>query len=220
MKRLIFAAVLLLSFTMANAQFNFGLKAGYNSSLSFSNIGNVADGTYNFDDVKAEMWNSFHAGLFTRIYFNKLYVEPELLYSVQKTDYQITIQDAALGQIDVQKFVNISTVDVPLLVGYQLLDLKIANLRAFAGPKLRFNAGSSLDFQNVTGGNFDLSNLQRDIKDAALGFEIGAGIDVLMFALDARYNLIGNMYETNINQISLENLPSSTFVVSLAWKIF
>ena len=222
MKKLIFIAVLLLSFTAANAQLNFGIKAGYNSPLTFDNVSSVGNGGYDLSSVKSEMWNNFHAGLFARVFFGKMiYIQPELLYSIQKKEYKIGITDALNPSgITLDKFANVSTVDVPLLVGVKLIDLKIVNLRVFAGPKLRFNAGSSLDFKNVTGGTFDTSTLLTDVKKAQVGLEVGAGVDVLMFALDARYNLIGDMYTTKVKDLSLQNLPSNTFVISLGWKLF
>src|ERR1035437_6638078 len=144
MKKFIIAAVLLLIVSFTYAQFNFGIKAGYNSSLSFSNVNSVVTGAYNLDNVKAEVWNNFQAGVFARIGFNKVYFQPELLYSIQKKDYTLTLNDAVNKNVSVDKLVNISTVDVPLLLGYKILDLKILNVRAFAGPKLRFDAGSTL----------------------------------------------------------------------------
>ena len=178
MKKLIFIAVLLLSFTAANAQLNFGIKAGYNSSLTFDNVSSVGNGGYDLSSVKSEMWNNFHAGLFARVFFGKMiYIQPELLYSIQKKEYKIGITDALNPSgITLDKFANVSTVDVPLLVGVKLIDLKIVNLRVFAGPKLRFNAGSSLDFKNVTGGTFDTSTLLTDVKKAQVGLEVGAGV--------------------------------------------
>jgi hypothetical protein len=220
MKKLLVSTVLLLTFTVTYAQLNFGIKAGYNSLLTFDNISSVGNGSYNLSTVQAEMWNNFQAGLFARIGFGKvIYVQPELLYSIEKKNYQVTFQDVTAGNVTLDKFANISTVDVPILLGAKLLDLKLLNLRVFAGPKLRFNAGSTFDFQNITGGNFDTSKIVSDVKAANLGLEVGAGIDVLMFALDVRYNLIGDMYTTKIGDINLQNLPSNTFVISLGWKI-
>ncbi|NDP20155.1 MAG: PorT family protein [Paludibacter sp.] len=221
MKKILIVAVLLLSFSFAKAQLNFGIKAGYNSSLSLSNASSLTNGGYDLKSVQAEIWNNFHAGFFARVGFgNMIYFQPELLYSIQKRNYQVSFEDAVAGNITLDKFANISTVDVPLLVGVKLLDLKVANVRAFAGPKLRFNNGSSLEFDKVSGGNFNMSTIKKDIKDAQLGLEIGAGIDVLMLALDVRYNLIGDMYTTKIGDVNLQNLPSNTFVISLGWKIF
>ena len=217
MKKFIIAAVLLLSVSFTYAQFNFGIKAGYNSSLSFSNVNSVVTGAYNLDNVKAEVWNNFQAGVFARIGFNKVYFQPELLYSIQKKDYILTLNDAVNKNVSVDKLVNISTVDVPLLLGYKILDLKILNVRAFAGPKLRFDACSTLGYTKLTGGNFDANSLLSDVKKAQLGLDMGVGVDLLMLTLDVRYNLIGNMYDAKLSDF---NLPSSTFVISLGWKIF
>ena len=221
MKKLFLIAALLLSVSLTYAQFNFGIKAGYNSSLSFSNVSSVTNGTYNLNSVQNELWNDFHAGLFARVGLGKkLYIQPELLYNIQKKNYNLTIQDAISGQVTLNKIANINTVEVPILVGYKLLDLKILNLRAFAGPDIKFNAGSTLDFNNITGGNFDTKKLVSDIKAANLGLQIGAGVDVLMFALDVKYTLINDMYTTKLANVSLTNLPPSTFVISLGWKLF
>ena len=203
MKKLFLIAVLLLSVSLTYAQLNFGIKAGYNSSLSFSNVSTVTNGTYNLNSVQNELWNDFHAGLFARVGLGKkLYIQPELLYNIQKKNYNLTIQDAISGQVTLNKIANINTVEVPILVGYKLLDLKILNLRAFAGPDIKFNAGSTLDFNNITGGNFDTKKLVSDIKAANLGLQIGAGVDVLMFALDVKYTLIGDMYTTKLANVS------------------
>lgn len=220
MKKLIISAVLLLFVTFTYAQLNFGIKAGYNSSLTFQNASSVTNGGYDLNSVKAEMWNNFQAGLFARVGFGKIYFQPELLYSIQKKNYNVSFIDAVQGNVTLNKMANISTVDVPLLVGYKLLDLKIINLRVFAGPKLRFDANSSLGYNNITGGNFNTSSLVTDAKKAQLGFDLGAGVDVLMLSLDVRYNMIGDMYTTKFSSINLQNLPANTFVISLGWKIF
>jgi hypothetical protein len=220
MKKFIFTAVLLLSVTLGYAQFNFGVKAGYTSSLSLSNLGSVTNGSYNLNSVQGEMWNNFHAGIFARVGFGKIYVQPEVLYAIGKKNYQLTPKNAITG-VTVDKFVTISTVDVPLLLGYKLLDLKVVNLRAFAGPKLRLNAGSPLAFENLsTIGGVTADKLEATVKAAQVGLEAGVGVDVLMFTLDARYNLIGDMYTTKINSLSLTNMPISNFVISVGYKLF
>ncbi|HEY6914075.1 MAG TPA: porin family protein [Paludibacter sp.] len=222
MKKMIFMAVLLLSVSTMFAQLNFGIKAGYNSSLGLNNLSSVSSGDYNLNSVKSELSNGFHMGLFARLGFDKIYFQPELLYAMGKKDYTITFQEVQSNNVTYDKIVNISTVDVPLLLGYKLLDLKIANLRVFAGPKFRFNAGSSLDFKNITNSNNSptLPDLERDIKAAQLGLEAGVGVDVLMFTLDARYNIIGDMYQTKLNSLTIDNIPANTFVISLGWKLF
>ena len=221
MKKIIFAAVLLLSVSFVSAQVNFGIKAGYNSSLTLDNIGSVQTGEYNLSSVKSELNNGFHMGAFGRLFFDKVYIQPELLYSLQKKEYEFTIQDAINPDIDVEKYVTFSTVDIPLLIGYKLLDLKVANLRVFAGPKFRLDAGSQVSFTNLTSGDpldaADVEALKGEIKNSQIGLEFGAGIDVLMFTLDARMNVINSLHTA-----TWQTKPdlNSNFVISLGWKIF
>ncbi|MEI6554579.1 MAG: porin family protein [Paludibacter sp.] len=224
MKKVLFTAVLLLGFSLSQAQFHLGVMAGYNSSLTLNNLGDVTNGTYNLTSVGNEIWNDFHAGLFARIPLGKaVYIQPELLYSIQKKNFQLGIPDVLSGgkNITVDRLANFSTVDVPILLGLKILDLKIINLRAFAGPMLRFDAGSTLSFQNLTSGSsFDTKSLVNEVQKANLGLEAGLGVDVLMFALDLRYNLIADMYKNPISSSSLTSIPANTIVVSLGWKLF
>ena len=220
MKKLILAAVLLLSVSFTQAQLNFGIKAGYNSSLGINDLGSVTNGSYNYNSAKAELSNGFQAGVFLRM-GSKVYFQPELLYAMGKKNYDMSVKDGnntIIGTFN--KNVTVSTVDVPLLLGYKLLDLKVANLRVFAGPKLRFNTGSTLEFSNVTGGGFNINDFQKDVKAAQLGLEAGFGVDVLMLSLDFRYQVINDMYQTKLQNVTIDNIPANTFVISLGWKIF
>ena len=221
MKKLIIAAALLLTVSYASAQLNFGIKAGYNSSLGINDLGSVTSGSYNYKSAKAELSNGFQAGAFLRLGFNKLYFQPELLYAMGKKNYNMTVtnsDNSIAGTFD--KNVKVSTVDVPLLLGFKVLDLKLANVRVFAGPKLRFNAGSTLDYSNITGGGFNTADLQKDVKAAQLGLEAGFGVDVLMLSLDFRYQVINDMYQTKLKDLTIDKIPANTFVISLGWKIF
>ncbi len=114
--------------------------------------------------------------------------------------------------------IKINSIDIPILVGYKLIDMKVVKLRAFAGPIFRFNVGSSIDFKNLSA-HLNPDDFKQDIKDARIGLQAGVGIDVLAFSLDVRYNIIGSMYETSFADIKKDGIPASTFIFSLGWKI-
>ena len=103
--------------SLAHSQLNFGIKAGYNSSLSLSNMSSVSNGSYDLNSVKSEMWNNFHVGVFGRAFISSFFIQPEVLYSVNKKEYEITIQDVNNQDVKLDKFLDISTVDIPLLLG-------------------------------------------------------------------------------------------------------
>jgi len=217
MKKIIIAAVFLLSISTAYAQLDFGVKAGYTSSISTDNLASIGT-SYTLNSVQSEMWNNFHAGVFARVSLSKgLYLQPELLYAIGKKNYPLTPTVAVTG-VDYNNYVTFSTVDIPLLLGYKVLDLKVANFRVFAGPKIRLNAGSQASFDNLSK-KIDGATLIGEVKAAQLGLEGGVGIDMLKFTLDARYNLIGDMYKTTLNTTAIKNIPASTFVISLGWKL-
>lgn len=219
MKKIILVAVLLFSISVAYSQFNLGIKAGYSSSLGVDNLKSGSLGGYNVNTANAELSNNFHAGAFARLSMLGFYFQPELLYAMGKKDYKIGYKDVNSADKVFSKSVTLSTVDIPLLIGYKLLDLKVVNARVFAGPKLRFNAGSQLTNTAISGA-LTQTQMEVEAKAAQLGLEAGFGVDVLMFTLDARYNLIGDLYKTKINASTLENAPVSTFVISLGYKLF
>ena len=78
------------------------------------------------------------------------------------------------------------------------------------------NAGSTLDFKTLTSGaTIDKTQLIGEFKKASVGMEVGAGVDLLMFTLDARLNLINDVYTAKWQEKPDLN---SNFVISLGWK--
>ncbi len=223
MKRILFSTLFLFFVMIASAQFNLGLKAGYNSSLSLNNLNSLSEGSYDLGNVKAEMWNNFQAGAFARVFINKFYIQPEVLYSIQKKEFDI--KNVIIGDADpknVNTYMDISSVQVPVYLGLKLLDMKVANLRVFAGPKFIMNSGSKLEYKNLTSEEVSASDLAQDFKDSQIDLEAGVGVDVLMFALDAKLNVMQDVAGkiSSVNDLSNVPMPTSTFVISLSWKLF
>jgi len=219
MKRFIYSAVMLFFSVSVFSQIDFGVKAGYNSSVGLDKLSSVTSGNYNVDSIRADVKNNFQLGVFGRLNFGKLYFQPELLYTMGKKEYTVTLEDTQNGPASYDKVVNISNIEVPLLVGYKVIDLiKMVNVRVFAGPKLTFNAGSSLKFENLD--NITIDKLEKDVKNAQLGLEAGLGVDVLKFTLDARFNVIKDMYQTKIQDVTVDDFQANTIVISLGWKLF
>lgn len=222
MKRIIFTLVLIVIALSVSAQFDFGIKAGYNSSLGFSNIDAIGDKTYSLDNVKAEMWNNFHAGIYARVFIKKFYIQPELIYSIQKKEYDMLDVLIDGTATDVNTYMNINSVVVPVFLGYKLLDLKVASLRVFAGPKFILDAGSSLEYKNITSQQVTSAKLAEEFKNSQVDLDAGAGLDILMFSLEAKMNLIQDIVGKIKNGEDLGNIPmpTSNFVISLSWNLF
>jgi hypothetical protein len=123
---------------------------------------------------------------------------------------------------EVNTFNNISTVQVPLFLCYKILDLKVAKLRAFVGPKFVLNSGSKLEYKNLTESEVTASDLYEDFKKSQVDIEVGAGVDVFMFALDAKLNVLQDVVGKfqSITDVKNVPMPTSTLVISLSWKLF
>ncbi len=183
--------------------FNLGVKASYNTTKLNLNASAVKDGFTN--------GSGSAIGAFARIGGSKLYLQPELLYSSMTTTYSYSIKNTA-GTIiaTYSDNVKLKTFQIPILLGYKLLNLKVASLRAFTGPAASFVA------------NKGVQNLTTQIKDnftsnsMAWDWQVGAGLDVLMFTFDLRYSLGLSELKT----VTADTFKNRTFTVSLGFKFF
>ena len=182
--------------------FDLGVKASYNTTQFKLSAGSVASGFKNGSGV--------NFGGFARIGGSKLYLQPELLYASSTTTYTYSIKNT-LGIVQTfSNDVKLKTFQIPILLGYKLLDLKIASLRAFTGPAASF----------VT--NKGVQNLATQIKDnftsdsMAWSWQIGAGIDLLMFTLDIREDLGLNELKT----VTTDTFKNRMLTVSVGFKFF
>jgi Outer membrane protein beta-barrel domain len=207
MKKLILAIAVLFVASIAGAQVNFGPKIGYNTSkLSVDK-----------SDIKTDLKNSFQFGVFLRL-GTKTYLQPELTWLTQGGVFK------SPGSGTVSPFkqeIDLKTVQVPVLVGRKILDMKVFNVRAFLGPVASFVTNKKIDSDD-TDGYLDPIK-EADIKDVIWSGQVGVGVDALMFTLDVRYNFGLNKI---INNIEIAGEPvsfdskASGFNVSLGWKIF
>lgn len=188
MKKTIITFVLMLLASSAFAQIP-GISFGPKIALNFSKF------STNYDEVEASMKPGFDLGLFAR-FGNKLYLQPELTYSFQSSKIKNIADEMANFSL------KTSTLDVPVLIGYKLLDLGAGNLRAFAGPNFSFVLGDNFDeFGNAASFN--------------VGGQAGLGIDLLKLTIDVRYGYIF----TNMADDSGVKVHNNALMVSLGWKL-
>lgn len=202
MKKLIASIVLVIATTSLMAQFSVGPKIGYTaSSLSTDS-----------DDIKEDFNNTLHFGAFARL-GGKTYLQPELLFMTKGTNFGYTIPDGA------EQEVKLNTIDIPVLLGFKLIDLKIADIRAMAGPVGSFVINNDVNATNLAG---QVEELEKDdIKDANWGLQAGVGADFLSLSLDIRYHFgLTSMYEEGfLDDFNTDNVKNNSFLITLGWKI-
>lgn len=204
---LFLCAIALTGITYAQS-FNFGIKAGVT----------LNDLSYNQESgISAKANPGFNVGAFARVYIgNKFYLQPEVAYSFGKFNFDITPSDVIVGDAEdkAKKSFEASRqgVSIPVLFGYRILNLKVANLRVFAGPEFMISTGN---FDKI---KENVSAVGTTFKTNSFGVSgmVGIGVDALMLSLDLRY-----AYPfTNDFVIGDQKTNFQGWVISLAWKIF
>lgn len=221
MKKFVLLAFFILCGIFAYSQIDFGFKLGYNSSVGLNNLNSIPKGEYTLDSAKIDAKNNFIVGAFSRINFGKIYLQPELLYVGGKKNYSETVGASEGNIATYDKKVTMNVIDIPILVGYELLDLKLANVRVFVGPKFRFDIGSKFKVENFKStGQISSDDITKEIKKSQVGLESGLGVDILKLTIDARFNLIKDMYQTKLNEVTIDDFQANTIQISIGWKIF
>lgn len=199
-------SLLLITFLMAGVmygQFHIGPQIGYTAAnLSVDKA-----------DITTGLQNNMVVGVFMRL-GKKIYLQPEVNYLTQGSVFQFKF-----GQSLIKQDVQLKSIQVPLNLGAQLIDLKVAKLRVFGGVTGNFVANKTI---NTTG---DPSEYLKpdNIKDVTFQYQVGVGLDVLMFALDVKYyGGINDLVNGNVTYNSTTqtvSAPSNVFMVTLGWKI-
>jgi len=197
MKRAILLSTMLFMATFVFGQFTIGPKVGVTMSKLSTNLENVTE----------EMKTGFQFGAFAR-FGKKVYVQPELIFVTKGG----IIKEPGLN---LETKVDLKTVQIPLIVGFKLLNLKVVNLRVHGGPAVSFVTNKEVTINTETTSEaLDGAH----IKDAIWNFQLGLGVDVLMFTLDVRYEWgLNNIWEPLDGDS--HDMRNNLWNISLGWMI-
>ncbi len=197
-KTLLTLSLLALVMVTFGQTFDLGVKASYNTT-KFTLSANDA-----YKQFKNGSGSSF--GAFLRVGGSHIYLQPEFLYSSKTATYTLTNMSNA---VTFTSDVKLKTFQIPILLGVKLLDLKIASVRAFTGPAASFVTNKKDNLATQIKDNFTSNSMAWD-------WQMGAGVDVLMFTFDMRYEL----GLTELKNATPETFKGRTFTVSLGFKFF
>jgi opacity protein-like surface antigen len=234
---LLIAALLMIgsaAFAGGGIDLAIGPKVGYQTAKL----------SYQKADIKSSFSNHFTAGLFGRVTIGRLYVQPEVLYFKTSNifDGHVTgVESDNLFNLPTGANVNLTlnqmNLQVPILLGVNIIDLDLITLRAQVGPTANFVLKSQTLFDKtytINGQQAQLENTTTDqnfnTKSIAWGLQAGLGVDLLDFVtLDINYNFgLSKVFE-NLNNTTLgetfdfsniDNTKQSLFMVTLGLKFF
>ena len=234
---LLIAALLMLgsaAFAGGGIDLAIGPKIGYQTAKL----------SYNKANIKSDFSNHFTAGIFGRVTIGRVYVQPEVLYF--KTS---NLFDASVTGLESENLFNLPTganvnltlnqmnLQVPVMVGVNIIDLDIITLRAQAGPTANFILKSQTLYDetySLDGQQFELdqnnatTDKDFDTKSIAWGVQAGLGVDILKrITLDINYNfglskMFDKLNETSLGETfdfnNIDNTKQNMFMVTVGFK--
>ncbi|MDN3705923.1 porin family protein [Myroides ceti] len=189
MKKLLFSMLFLAATNFVSAQsFDFGIKAGmvYNADK-----GAIKSFT-NAVDAKGKGSAGFQAGVLSRISLIGFYVQPEVLYTSFKNEF-----DDANGQ---SFKVTKQRIDIPVNIGKKFLGIAHAQV----GPVFSYYLDDKNSLKDIVNAKQDQFNV---------GFQIGAGVEISKLLINARYEFglgkVGSTFmDKNNIEYQVENRPN------------
>ena len=196
-KLLLITTILIISSIQISAQWcSIGVKAGYSSILeqnqSYKETFNISN----------NLQNGGHLGIYMRL-GRTWFVQPEAFYNY--FNYQPSINNIPNKH-------NLHTVEVPVLLGVHLVNTKMFKIRVMAGPKFNFNIGelNDITFETFT----------QEIRETRLALDCGIGFDIWKITLDARYNIIQDIFKIqNADGEVLNKKPSQIVQASIGFRL-
>jgi hypothetical protein len=191
-KSVLIGLFLLVAISAHSQEVAFGLKGGLNLT------------TLNFDDPEASYDSKagFHAGIFLRSKFDRIAIQPEVLFFTQKGD----VTYSAIGTAE-ESFTYVS---VPVMLKFY----PIGGLNLQAGPQFSFLVDGERKYDTILGsGSEDIKDYYKksDISiSAGAGYDFGFGLSV-----DFRYNI--GVKDIN-NVADGDPVKSRVFLLSLGWN--
>lgn len=202
MKKTSILFILLLAAGFAFGQFSIGPKVGFNTNKL----------TTDLDQISSDITNSFNFGVFVRI-GTKIYVQPEVNWLTRGGVFK---QPAADDRSPINQEVDLKTIEIPLIVGWRIINLGVGNIRILVGPSASIVTDKTVSTSSEEG--FINPIKESDIEDMVWGFNMGAGVDILMFTLDVRYQMGLNEVIQKVEDFDFYS-KSNVFSISLGWKI-
>jgi len=231
---LLAAALLILgssAFAGGGYDLAIGPKIGYQTAML----------SYKKADIKAGFANNFTLGLFGRVSFNRLYIQPEVLYFKTSNIFDVNVVGTGAQNwlnipttgTEVNLTLNTMNLQVPVIIGFTIIDVGPVALRAQVGPTANFILQSKtlVDYTiNGTSNSLEVDEDKSfDTKSISWGMQAGVGVDLFKrLTLDINYNFGISKVFNELNDTALgsyfdfdniDNTRQNLFMVTIGYKL-
>lgn len=184
---------------------NFGVKAGFNSSLFL--ISNLTVNGIDIDHVENKYKVGFLGSLFMRININRHFIQPEISYNINRCNilFDKPMPEEAAPETTQQLLsinASIHSIDIPITYGYNFIKSGPYSMAFFVGPKFRYiwKKHSEIEFHN-----FDQQNIVEELRPITASLTLGVAVTISRIFFDFRYDIGLHDISKNISYQPAEN---------------
>jgi hypothetical protein len=217
MKKILFFLVLVFVSGVSQGQIGFGAKGAVTMSKLTTDISDI-------QDAARAGWQ---AGIFMRI-GDRWHLQPEAYLTAKTGKLEYTGLDvndpAKTGKV--RQDITFTSVDVPLLIGFKVIDPPAFNIRLQAGPVMSFMVNKKFEVSSEGITPPDLSGYYEDaFKNTNWGLQFGAGVDFLFLTADLRYEMgLNDMFDddgtaTGNQDPTVGTFKNNVFILSVGFKL-
>ncbi|WP_422105054.1 outer membrane beta-barrel protein [Winogradskyella sp.] len=190
-----------------------GSGIGIKGGINFGSTGDLTSDVFNgFNNISISQGTNlefgYHIGVFGKLNFGgKFYVRPEVVFTKRQNEYDI------IGA-DEQEQLNISSLDVPILLGIKV----IGPVSFFIGPSFHYILDKSID----SPGDFNILDIENDLM---LGINTGIAVNIQKFGIDLRYertfgeNLMRFQSDLNQSFFAAIDTRAEQIILSISYKL-
>jgi hypothetical protein len=168
-KSIVIISIILLYSLSIQAQMKFGIRAGISSTLV--KLENFNSLNYKLEYNRGDF--GYHAGVISQLKITKLFIQPELLFSVTKAD--VAFSDFSTGSPKQLGRQNFYSLDLPVIAGVKLGAFKIE-----IGPEASWIINSKSAMMND-------NHIDLNLNTITFGYQAGIGVELESLIIDAKY---------------------------------
>ena len=135
---------------------------------------------------------------------NKFYIQPGIFWESNKNELKERIDDRTAE-------LTVSRIRIPVMLGYRLISDEASTIdaRIFTGPNASFTVSKNLDETSLLS--------KDDFKGAIYGWNMGIGVDIAIFFVDAGYQFGLNEVFEDVASSARNNLAYVNAGLRLGW---
>ncbi|MFT3737637.1 MAG: porin family protein [Breznakibacter sp.] len=207
MKKVLIIATAVLGFGLAMSaqdRFQLGVKGGF-TSTQYTTDNLKSPEWPNYEGIKEDAKAGYLFGAYARAkVIGNISLQPELYYAKKSGQAKYDTGDGTLSQD-----IDIHTWDIPILVHFNLIDLKVAKLYGLTGPVVSFNAKNGTSLSGYG---------KDDVKKATWAYQLGGGLEVWKFNLDVRYEWGLSNVSNGLSDVEFER-KSNMLTFALGYRL-